>query len=73
MNVNWDDITKRGEIATNFQILPGDRLFVSQDEFYALDSFISKVTAPFETVFGVTTLGVESLFRLNHPNSVFQQ
>lgn len=73
LNVKWDDITKRGETATNFQILPGDRLFVSQDEFYALDSFISKVTAPFETAFGVTTLGVESLFRLNHPNSVFQQ
>jgi polysaccharide export outer membrane protein len=71
LRVNWQDITKRGETKTNFQILPGDRLFLAQDEFYAFDSFISKVTAPLETAFGVASLGVQSIFRLNHPNSVF--
>ncbi len=67
LRVNWDDITQGGNTATNYQILPGDRLYISQDELVAFDSFVNKVTAPFERLFGATSLGVQSIEQIKRP------
>jgi len=55
--VDWYGITQRADTSTNYQLYPGDRLFVAEDKLVALDTFISKVTAPIERVFGFTLLG----------------
>ena len=55
--VDWYGITQRADTATNYQLYPGDRLFVAEDKLVAFDTFISKVTAPFERIFGFTLLG----------------
>jgi len=57
MDVNWREITKEGITTTNYQILPGDRVYIAADHMIALDNFIQKVTAPFERIFGFTLLG----------------
>jgi len=67
--VHWDDITMRGEVATNYQILPGDRVFIAQDQFYAADSLLGKLISPLNTLFGVATLGSQTVFRIQHPES----
>ena len=69
--IHWDEITKQANTRTNYQVFPGDRIFIDSDKFYAADSALSKVIAPFERIFGVTTLGVQTLFRLEHPQSAF--
>jgi polysaccharide biosynthesis/export protein len=54
--VNWDAIVQGGETDTNYQIMPHDRLYISEDKMIATTSFISRVTAPMERLLGFTSL-----------------
>jgi polysaccharide export outer membrane protein len=62
--VDWVAITQRGDIKTNYQVLPGDRLYVSEDKLVAFDTAIGKLFSPLERVFGVTLLGTQTVSRL---------
>ena len=62
--VQWEDITRDAITATNYQLMPGDRLFIAEDRMVAFDSFVAKVTAPFERLFGFTSLGTATLNRI---------
>jgi hypothetical protein len=55
--VDWIAITDRASTATNYQILPGDRIHVKADSLIALDNALNKLLTPVERVFGVTLLG----------------
>jgi polysaccharide export outer membrane protein len=59
--VDWVGLTQGGSAATNYQILPGDRLYVHSDKLIRLDTWLSKIIAPVERVFGVTLLGSETV------------
>jgi polysaccharide export outer membrane protein len=65
--VDWHAITQCGGTATNYQLLPGDRIFVKGDPLIATDTFLAKVFAPIERVFGITLLGTSTVhnFRTN--------
>jgi polysaccharide export outer membrane protein len=65
--VNWDEITSQACVCTNYQILPGDRLFVAEDKMVALDTGLAKLTAPFERVMGFSLLGVGTVTRFSGP------
>lgn len=54
--VDWVAITKHGSMATNYQVLAGDRIFVKADKLTKTDNMIAKVFAPVERVLGATTL-----------------
>jgi polysaccharide export outer membrane protein len=55
--VNWEEITQCARPTTNYQLMPGDRLYVKADALITLDNAISKITAPIERLFGITLLG----------------
>jgi polysaccharide export outer membrane protein len=55
-------ITEKGVTATNYQLLPGDRVFVQADRLITLDNTFAKITTPLERLFGVTLLG-SSVFK----------
>jgi polysaccharide export outer membrane protein len=59
--VNWREVTRAGSSQTNYQILPGDRVFIAEDRLVALDTTVNKMTAPFERVFGFLLLSAQSL------------
>jgi polysaccharide export outer membrane protein len=63
--VDWQGITEVGNVATNYQVLPGDRVFVAQDRFIAFDNHLGKIMAPFERLMGFTLLGVTVPTRLS--------
>jgi protein involved in polysaccharide export with SLBB domain len=65
--VHWDEITRGASTATNYQILPGDRIYIAEDKLVALATWVDKVTAPFERAFGFTTLGVQTIEEVKHP------
>jgi polysaccharide export outer membrane protein len=65
--VNWDEITRGGSTATNYQILPGDRVYISEDKLIALDTFMGKIISPFERIFGFTTLATQGIETIKHP------
>jgi polysaccharide export outer membrane protein len=65
--VDWVAITKGGSTVTNYQIMPGDRIFIAEDHLVATDTALGKLLAPIERLLGVTLLGsqtVESVNRL---------
>jgi polysaccharide export outer membrane protein len=70
--INWDEITRGASTATNYELLPGDRLYISQDKLIALDTFVGKVVAPFERIFGFTTLAVQGVETVKHPGLSLQ-
>lgn len=59
--VDWNEIAKGGSTATNYQLLPGDRLYLEGDHWIAADSFLGKITAPFERIFGFSLLGAQTV------------
>jgi polysaccharide export outer membrane protein len=66
MYVDWRGITQDAVTATNYQLLPGDRIYVKADTLIAADSFIAKVTVPISRIFGFTLLGNGTVQALKH-------
>ena len=63
--VNWKEITAGAATATNYQVLPGDRIFIAEDKLIAIDSALNRMIAPFERMFGVTLLGAQAIQTIN--------
>jgi polysaccharide export outer membrane protein len=67
LEVSWEDITANANARSNYQILPGDRVFVAEDNLIAMDTALGKVIAPFERIFGVSILGAGTVTRFSGP------
>jgi polysaccharide biosynthesis/export protein len=65
--VDWNAITQCGNIETNYQVLPGDRVYIAEDKLIALDTGFGKIIAPLERVLGFTLLGTGTATRLSGP------
>lgn len=65
--VDWFAITERASPHTNYQVLPGDRVFIAEDRLVAFDTHIAKLTAPLERIMGFTLLGTGTATRLSGP------
>jgi polysaccharide export outer membrane protein len=59
--VDWLAVTQRGDTTTNYQLLPGDRLFVSEDKLVAIDTHLGKIISPMERILGFTALGTQTV------------
>jgi polysaccharide export outer membrane protein len=62
--VDWDAVTRGGATGTNYQIMPGDRVFIAEDGMVALTDFVNRVLGPFERLAGVTSLGASTIRNL---------
>lgn len=67
--VNWDAITRKGSTATNYQILPGDRIYVQADRWITIDNTLAKILTPFERIFGFTLLGNATIRAVGNGNN----
>ncbi len=57
MPIDWIGLTQRGEAATNYQIFPGDRIYVSSDPWVRIDTWLARRLAPINQLFGAALLG----------------
>jgi polysaccharide export outer membrane protein len=64
--VDWKAITQDGLVRTNYQLFPGDRIYIQSDRLMALDGVVTKIVTPIERVFGMTYLGAQTIFRLQN-------
>jgi hypothetical protein len=64
--VDWRAITMGGSTATNYQIFPGDRIYIQSDCLIRLDYAIAKIVSPIERLFGVTLLGSTTVQSFRH-------
>jgi polysaccharide biosynthesis/export protein len=63
--VNWRAIVDAADTATNWQVMPGDRIFVAEDKLVALDNFVDKLVGPFERVIGFNLLTFQAIQTAN--------
>ena len=63
--VNWDEISRGASTATNYQLMPGDRLFIAEDPLVKFNSIVTKVTLPFERMLGFVALGTSTFNRIS--------
>jgi polysaccharide biosynthesis/export protein len=69
--VDWEVVTEAGATCTNYQLLPGDRVYVMADPYITFDNAIEKILLPIERLFHNTLLGettVQSI-RFNSVNN----
>ena len=50
-------IVRGGQTKTNYQLLPGDRVYVRADDLITFDTTVAKITAPMERILGFVLLG----------------
>jgi len=55
--VDYAAITRGGSATTNYQVLPGDRVFIEDDHMVGLNNVLGKFTAPLERLLGIAGLG----------------
>jgi hypothetical protein len=56
MKVDLCGTEKKGGTATNYQLFPGDRVYICSDPLRWTDTFVGKVIAPAERIMGFTLL-----------------
>lgn len=66
--VNWDAVVGAADTTTNYQLLPGDRVYVASQRLVRVDTALARILAPVERVFGVILLGTGTVQTLRNPN-----
>lgn len=54
LDVHWEAIAREGITTTNYQLAPGDRIYVGSDHLIQWDNAFSKLFNPFERILGTT-------------------
>lgn len=73
MPIDWLGISQRGDVTTNYQLMPGDRLYVAEDKLVAFDTALAKIISPIERMLGVTLLGTQTANRITTYGTVNNQ
>jgi polysaccharide export outer membrane protein len=69
--VDWVGMTQHGITFTNYQVMPGDRIYVKAQKLVTIDRTLSRIFAPIERVFGITLLGASTVNQIQGRGSGF--
>lgn len=69
LEVEWEDIAALGQSSTNYQILPGDRIYIQADQLIATSNFLEKLSAPLERFLSTSLLGLGLAQSINNINT----
>ncbi|MBP3960490.1 polysaccharide biosynthesis/export family protein [Gemmata sp. G18] len=67
--VDWRAVTECGDTTTNYQLMPGDRVFVAAYPMVRVDSTMARAFAPIERLLGITLLGTSTAKGIRFFNS----
>lgn len=59
--VDWTGLTQLGQTQSNYQIMPGDRIYVKAQPLVTLDTNIARILSPIERLLGITLLGTSTV------------
>lgn len=62
--VDWVGMTQHGITFTNYQVMPGDRIYVKAQRLVSIDRSLARIISPFERMFGITLLGSSTINQL---------
>ncbi len=63
--IDWIGLTQHGQTCTNYQILPGDRIYVKAQKLVTIDRTLTRIFSPIERVFGITLLGSSAINQIS--------
>ncbi len=63
--VDWVGMTQHGITTTNYQIMPGDRIYVKAQRLVAIERTMARIIAPVERAFGITLLGTSMVNQIS--------
>jgi polysaccharide export outer membrane protein len=69
--IDWRGVVMRGSGATNYQVFPGDRIYVGADPYVTVDSWLAKRLAPIERLFGITLLSSSTVNSIKNGTNAF--
>ena len=69
--VNWNAVVGQADTSTNYQLLPGDRVFVAAQPMVRIDTYFGRAIAPLERLLGVILLGNGTVRSLNGQGNNF--
>jgi polysaccharide export outer membrane protein len=59
--VDYVALSQHGGTNTNYQIMPGDRIYVKAQPLVTFDTKLARILSPVERMLGVTLLGASSV------------
>jgi polysaccharide biosynthesis/export protein len=59
--IDWAAISRGGMTDTNYQIMPGDRLYIVDDNIANANRYLATLTNPIEAILNITTLGADTV------------
>jgi hypothetical protein len=65
--VDWQAIVRRGDARTNYQVLPGDRVYVVAQPLIAANTYLSLFLTPIQQIFGAVGLGDGTIIQFLTP------
>jgi polysaccharide export outer membrane protein len=65
LQVDWVNLTRKGRGSSNYQVLPGDRIYVQAQPMVTFETMMARLLQPIERAFGVTLLGSQTVRSLN--------
>jgi polysaccharide export outer membrane protein len=63
--VDWVGMTQHGITQTNYQLMPGDRIYVKAQKLVTIDTALARFLSPIERVLGTTLLGASTVNQIN--------
>jgi polysaccharide export outer membrane protein len=66
--VDWENLTQRGQTATNYQVMPGDRVYLMSAPAITFDTYLARFYAPIERTLGIVLLGTSTVSEIRFPN-----
>jgi protein involved in polysaccharide export with SLBB domain len=70
MPIDYRGITQDGVTSTNYQIFPGDRVYIEAERLVAADTLVGRVVTPFNRIFGFILLGNGTVRTLQKGNTI---
>lgn len=70
--INWPALVQGGSPATNYQLLPGDRLYVQSNALITANNRLNQLFSPIERVFGFTLLGTTTVSTIESTIQLFR-
>jgi polysaccharide export outer membrane protein len=63
--VDWVGISQWGVSATNYQLFPGDHVYVKAQRLVTVDNTLARILSPVQQLFGVTLLGTQTVNQIS--------
>jgi polysaccharide export outer membrane protein len=70
--VDWCGITRKGQVKTNYQLMPFDRVYILSQPLTKFDTYLGRVLAPVQRAMGIALLygSIQNQFRNQGNNNV---